>query len=317
MSQFVLPGSNEPLSAWAAERKAHLAGRPVVVSVSGGKDSTAVCLLLLEAEIDFRCVHMDTGWEHEATERYVRETLPGIVGPIQILQGTHGGMEGLVKHKGMFPSRVRRFCTQELKVRPFQRFLASLDDEPVNPIGIRTAESAARAKMEEWDFNAGFDCEVWRPIIRWSFDDVIAIHQRHGVAPNPLYLKGATRVGCWPCIFSRKSEIRQVADLDPGQIDRLERLEAEVGVKATERRVAKGLPLADYSPPTFFQDPIRRTNPTTGEVARGCVPIREVVEWSRTAHGGKQAELFAPPYDDGCMRWGMCETQPPESEPQA
>jgi len=39
------------------------------------------------------------------------------------------------------------------------------------------------------------------------------------------------------------------------------------------------------------------------------MPIDEVVEWSRTARGGKQFELFqATESDAGCMRWGLCET---------
>lgn len=41
-----------------------------------------------------------------------------------------------------------------------------------------------------------FDCEVWRPLLTWSYDDVIEIHQAFGIKPNPLYLKGAERVGC-------------------------------------------------------------------------------------------------------------------------
>jgi tRNA(Ile)-lysidine synthase TilS/MesJ len=41
-----------------------LAGRRVVVSVSGGKDSASMCLLLKELGIPFEMVFMDTGWEH-------------------------------------------------------------------------------------------------------------------------------------------------------------------------------------------------------------------------------------------------------------
>jgi hypothetical protein len=40
-----------------------------------------------------------------------------------------------------------------------------------------------------------------------------------------------------------------------------------------------------------------------------CWPIDKVVDWSRTARGGRQRELFAASAaDEGCMRWGMCET---------
>lgn len=45
----------------------------------------------------------------------------------------------------------------------------------------------------------------------------------------------------------------------------------------------------------------------TGAV--GVWSIRKVVDWSRTAYGGKQYELFtSTDADAGCMRWGLCDT---------
>lgn len=310
------PGPINDLSAWVQAARERLDGRPVVVSVSGGKDSTATALLLMEAGIPFRSVHFDTGWEHADTVAYVREYLPGVIGPIQVLQGNHGGMVDLVRKRGMFPSRVRRFCTQELKVRPFQRFLRRLQeagDDPVNAVGIRAAESRARRDLPEWDENARFDCEVWRPLIGWSEQDVIAMHTRHGVLPNPLYLRGATRVGCWPCIFARKAEIRQLADQDPERIDLLDALEEELAEAARLRAEARGeAPKYGREDYGWFRNPRRRSS--RNPEAPASLPIRKVVEWSRTARGGRQVELFAPdPADAGCMRWGLCEAHAPES----
>ena len=61
-------------------------------------------------------------------------------------------------------------------------------------------------------------------------------------------------------------------------------------------------------PPTFFSDPYRRANKALGKVARGSLPIRGVVEWSKTARGGKQYDMFPDYAREGCMRWGMCDT---------
>lgn len=279
--------------------------RRVVASVSGGKDSAAMSLYLTELGIEHDRVFMDTGWEHPATYEYLRGPLTEKLGPITWLEPKRK-MEELVLHKGMFPSRMQRFCTQLLKVDPMKRHIRAIQDagdDVVNAVGVRAAESEARSKMQEWEWQNVMDCEVWRPLIQWSEQDVIDIHARHGLRPNPLYLKGAQRVGCWPCVFARKEEIRFIADADPERIDRIRNLEALVSLKAKERNETRGEELKNN--PAWFQ----ARNGGTG----ACWPIDEVVAWSKTSRGGRQFELFtADEKDAGCMRWGLCETNPDE-----
>lgn len=178
-------------------------------------------------------------------------------------------------------------------------------EEVVNAVGIRAAESASRSRMTEWETSADFDCEVWRPILLWSEQMVIDIHKRHGLAPNPLYLRGASRVGCWPCIYARKSEIRHIAEQDPERIALLRELETDIYTLAKERYDARGETFESlgYQAPAWFQAPL-------GDGGEPWL-IDRVVEWSRTIRGGveedKQERLFAS-MNDGCMRWGMCET---------
>lgn len=307
------------------ELLARLAGRRVVASVSGGKDSAAMSLYLRELGIEHDRVFLDTGWEHEKTYEYLRDVLAPALGPIEWLSSAHKMISTVLK-RGMFPSRQRRFCTQELKVFPMQRHLRALVDagaDPVNAVGIRAGESAARSKLSEWEWSDGFDCEVWRPLIAWTEQDVIDIHTRHGLRPNPLYLMGASRVGCWPCVYARKSEIRLVAEMDPDRIDLLERLENRVSQLAAERYERDGHEPRNYQA-GWFQDPLPKETACEGCAGPSCAkcngrgtrrlgsawPIRKVVEWARTARGGRQLELFAAPESDaGCMRWGLCETQ--------
>lgn len=222
----------------------YLNDRRVIASVSGGKDSAAMCLALKDAGIEHDRVFLDTGWEHPATYEYLRGPLTDALGPITELQAPLQ-MVDLILKKGMFPSRMRRFCTQQLKVFPMQRHLAEQDDEVVNAVGIRRAESRARSGMTEWEWSKGFDCEVWRPIIDWSEQDVIDIHTYHGLAPNPLYLKGARRVGCWPCIYASKDELRLLAEIDPGRVVEIRALEADVAKLAEARANAKGIPFGN------------------------------------------------------------------------
>lgn len=235
-----------------------------------------------------------------------------MIGPITEIRADLA-MPELVKKKGMFPSRTRRFCTELLKVKPLIRYIKARQDvlgDVVNAVGIRAAESQARSQMTEWEWNADFDCDVWRPLIGWSEDDVIAMHQLHGLRPNPLYLAGARRVGCWPCIHASKAEIRHIAEVDPGRIQQIRDLEADVQAAAEKRYAAKGETFESqgYMRPTFFQ--AMGAMRTEGGKEGRMVSIDDAVTWSKTSHGGKQIELFASgDRDAGCMRWGLCDTK--------
>jgi len=272
----------------------------VVASVSGGKDSTAMSLWLTEQGIEHRRVFADTGWEHPATIEYVNTYLPEIIGPIDTVRGVRTFEEEVLR-KGMFPSRMRKWCTSELKLKPIFKYIdaASDDGEVINAVGIRRAESTARANMSEWEFNNNIDCWAWRPLVTWSEADVIDIHQRHGVRPNPLYLRGASRVGCWPCIHARKAEIRLVADIDPERIALIRRMEEDVNTIARAKFEARG-------------ETMRSARAMYQGADGGTVPIDDVVAWSRTARGGKQMLMFETG-EPGCVRWGMCDTADDDS----
>lgn len=279
-----------------------LIGRmPVLASVSGGKDSAALCLWLRERGIAFDAMFLDTGWEHPATYDYLRDVLEPRIGPIAWVSAGET-LPDIARRKAMFPSRLRRWCTQQLKVYPAAKHITErYEGCVINAVGVRAGESKARADLEEWEaFPPIGAAAVWRPLIAWSEQDVIDMLRRHDLPPNPLYLRGATRVGCFPCINSNKAEVRLVADLWPERIDEIRALEAEVSEAAAARAEAKG---EDVHARTFFQG----RGPASMGGRANAMPIDDVVEWSKTSSGGRQFELFPPAEDAGCMRWGLCE----------
>jgi len=301
-------------------------GRPVVASLSGGKDSTAMALYLLhEAKIEetnpLYFVMADTGWEHKELYKYIDEVVRPIVGDLNMVTSKKypKGMTDLVRMKAFFPSRRFRFCTVELKVKPQHDYIKEIwerhGDLPINAVGIRANESLARSKFEEWDEDSPYGIEglsTWRPLISWIVEDVVKIHTKYGIRPAPLYLKDknpAKRVGCWPCIMSRKDEIRAVAETTPERIDLIRELEREVSGLVQIKRAKKteeereGFSGGD---PTFFR----------AKDSKGFWPIDKVVKWSKTARGGKQYELFTPASasERGCQMWGLCDVPDEDGE---
>ena len=234
-----------------------LAGLPLVVNVSGGKDSAAVVLALREAEIPVHSyVFADTGWEHADTYRHL-ETIERHLGIAIVRVGVPGGMVARAETRAGFASRMQRWCTTELKIKPIGAYLDTVKEatggDVVSIVGNRSEESARRAAQPvvEWE-PRGVGHYVWRLIQSWSIADVLGIHARHGLPLNPLYHRGFSRVGCFPCIFSQKAEVRLIAELHPERIDEIAALEDRLTqMRATRNEATPGRYTHAVAP--FFQ----------------------------------------------------------------
>jgi 3'-phosphoadenosine 5'-phosphosulfate sulfotransferase (PAPS reductase)/FAD synthetase len=189
---------------------------------------------------------------------------------------------------GRFPSRKAKFCTEDLKLAPLFATRTPLLEAGVSTVdwvGERAAESKARANkpiLERRQEASGASRVVYRPIHGWTAAETFAIAKRHGVRPNPLYLLGASRVGCWPCINSQKGEIALVAKHTPQIIDRLREWERLVSL-VCRRDQSAGEAYA-----TFFA--MDKTPGDDDDWSRSA--IDKVVEWTKTSRGGRQFDLI-------------------------
>lgn len=307
-----------------------------VLSYSGGKDSTAMYLLAMEIGFDFLPIFADTGNEHDETLEYTRLLPERTGGPeirwvkadftadierkrrfiaekwpkhgvpqkfieraLAVLQPTGIPFLDLCMWKGRFPSTKARFCSEELKHHPiFYQVIDPLMEaghEVISWQGVRADESENRSKLDPFEEKGG-GLYVWRPLLRWTWQDVFDMHARHGIEPNPLYRLGMGRVGCMPCIHARKAEIREISERFPEHVDRIEEWERIVGE------------CSKHGLSSFFPH-----NKTPGEhVGKKEIQmpgIREVVEWSKTTRGGRQYGLLEAMEDaPQCSSlYGLCE----------
>lgn len=269
-----------------------------VVSVSGGKDSTALYLWAIDQWgcEGFHAVFADTGHEHPVTYNYLRNLPEMTHGPSitwvksdfsERLQKKGKPSSGnsfldLCLWKGRVPSARAQFCTEHLKLEPIRTWLKSIqgDDEVEMYTGIRAGESLRRSKMPEREYMSYYDCHTIRPLLQWTEEQVFAYLKSKQVPPNPLYAAGFVRVGCFPCIHARKIELARLPDW---AWDKLQEWETKIG----------------------------RSWFSAGTVPGVFIPtIQEVRDWSKTTRGGRQGDLFAADAADvpSCMStWGVCE----------
>lgn len=274
------------------------------VGVSGGKDSAAALLwLVYESGIDPRRIiasFSDTKNEHQWTYQHI-QMLSERVHPIKTLEPEFGFFD-LALNKKRFPSPAVRFCTVDLKIVPYQNFITELFCQGLNPIavsGVRADESIERSALEEWGYDGNLLVPQWRPLIAWTIDDVFAIHKRHNVPLNPLYAAGAQRVGCWPCIMSRKEEIRNIALHFPERIDEIRAAELAFSSRGGEFSSFFG---PDKTPKRFHS---RSSKNKAGEEV-SYPTIDDVVRWAMTGKGA-QGTFHENPEPERACKSGYCE----------
>lgn len=217
-------------AAHMSEKLYHL---PLVVTDSGGKDSS-VCVALAERSgVDFELQHNHTTADAPETVYFVRQKFrrmeqKGIRCSINqpIYKGTPVSMWTLIPQKGMPPTRLARYCCEVLKEQGGKgRFITT---------GVRWAESPKRKNQrgiyESVPSNAKkkiilnndnddkrllFESctpkakRICNPIIDWEDRDVWDYIGAEHIPINPLYQCGFCRVGCIGCPMASTARKRE------------------------------------------------------------------------------------------------------------
>lgn len=214
----------------AAQMSEKLYKAPLIVTTSGGKDSSVCVELARRAGIPFEVQHNLTTADAPETVRFVRAEfarLESLGIPCQInhpmYKGKRVSMWSLIPQKLMPPTRTVRYCCDVLKEQGGKgRFITT---------GVRWAESTKRKNSrgvyeaissdikKTLILNSDNDekrmlfeiCllkekRICNPIIDWTEAQVWDFLRSEKVPVNPLYSCGFSRVGCIGCPLSSKKK---------------------------------------------------------------------------------------------------------------
>jgi len=217
----VVRANRNVLSRRVEEAKAFInktvkdSGLPVAVSYSGGKDSLATLLLVLEAGIRPKLLFVDTGLEFSETKENVSRTASAHNLDL-IVESAGDSFWKNLEHFGP-PAKDYRWCCKTCKLGPATQLIQKNFPEGVlSFIGQRAYESQQRAEKGK----------VWRnpwtpnqlaasPIQKWTALHVWLYLMSKGAEANPLYREGLERIGCFLCPATDLAELRLVRGISP------------------------------------------------------------------------------------------------------
>ena len=179
----------------------------IVVSFSGGKDSTVTADLAVKALGDPSLVHIfgNTTLEFPSTMEYAmryRKAHPDAI--FQIAENEDQNFYDVCDDIGP-PARMMRWCCSMFKTGPITRVINSLygSQQILTFYGIRKAESVSRSKYNRIEDNADSvkikQQTVASPIFFWKDIDIWLYILSEGIDFNDAYRMGYDRVGCWCC----------------------------------------------------------------------------------------------------------------------
>ena len=124
-----------------------------ILSLSGGKDSAALAIYMRDRVSEIEYIFHDTDKELPETLDYLGR-LEAILGkPITTTSTEDNFDHWLTVFGGMLPSNHRRWCTRQLKLEPFERYVG--DDKVINYVALRADENrtgtSARSQIS-WRF---------------------------------------------------------------------------------------------------------------------------------------------------------------------
>lgn len=187
-----------------------------VLGLSGGRDSAALAVYMRQhhPELDIEYFFTDTGKELPEVYEYLGR-LEGFLGKqITYLNPDRDFDFWLHQYNDFLPSPQSRWCTRQLKLRPFEQWL-----RPMLENGKKIYSYVAIRGDEE--YREGYSSKHERLIIKLPFKEagvdkagVLEILEAAGLG-LPTYYTWRTRSGCTFCFFQQKIEWVRLKEKHP------------------------------------------------------------------------------------------------------
>lgn len=197
-----------------------------VLGISGGRDSAALAVFMRQhhPELDIEYFFTDTGKELPEVYEFLGR-LEGFLGrPIARLNPDRDFDFWLAEYRNFLPSPQTRWCTRQLKIRPFEEWVrASVEagDEVHSYVAIRADE----------DYREGYvsgqsNLKVHLPFREAGIDKpgVIELLEAAGVG-LPDYYRWRSRSGCTFCFYQQKIEWVRLMEEHPDAFEDAKRYE--------------------------------------------------------------------------------------------
>ncbi|HNT34020.1 MAG TPA: phosphoadenosine phosphosulfate reductase family protein, partial [bacterium] len=171
-----------------------------ILSLSGGKDSTALALYMRDKVPQMEYVFCDTGHELPETKDYLLKIQAHLGREISILNPDRPFEHYLGLYRGVLPDPRTRWCTRMLKIRPFEKYVG--DDPVILYVGIRADEMHRKGYIStKSNITAHF------PFVEDGIrmNDVVQILEGSGLG-LPDYYRWRSRSGCYFCFFQQRRE---------------------------------------------------------------------------------------------------------------
>jgi 3'-phosphoadenosine 5'-phosphosulfate sulfotransferase (PAPS reductase)/FAD synthetase len=178
-----------------------------VLGISGGKDSAALAVYMRQnhPELDIDYFYTDTGKELPEVYEFLNK-LEGFLGkPILRLNPDRDFDFWLTKFKHFLPAPQSRWCTIQLKLKPFEKWIQQfLENEYIvhSYVAIRADENYREGYISKKN-----NLVVHLPLKESGIDKegVYEILNVSGLG-LPAYYKWRSRSGCTFCFFQQKIE---------------------------------------------------------------------------------------------------------------